>query len=207
MNNSQSYEKQFSHAFFHTVAMCLDVSLNNLTLIGTAATVNPTASASILAVQSGTDVSGGSTTKSPTWMRGHRIASSSSSADSDSEGDFEEDPVDYGQVSYLSNGNFGVMLTYSIRDSLDFRTVQTVLSDSANDLTGVLVKAGYPDAIVSNVVSVTVLDTSAFIKQRELDSGAIATIALAGIAVTFMAVVCFGKKRSKVADEQPRNRI
>lgn len=185
--------------------MYLDVSLNNLTLIGTAATVNPTASASILAVQSGTDVSGGSTSKSPTWMRGQRVASFSSSADS--EGNFDEDSVDNSQVSYLSNGNIGVTLTYSIRDSLDFRTVQTVLSDSASDLTGVLVKAGYPDAIVSNVVSVTVLDTLAFIQKRELDSGAIATIALAGIAITFMAAVCYSKKRSKVDEEPPGNRI
>lgn len=177
----------------------------NVTLVGTAATANPTASASVSAVPSDTDVSGGSTSKSPTWMREQKLASSPASADTVEH--CTESSFDYDQISYLSNGKSGVMLTYLIKDSLDLKSVQTVLSDRADDFTEALIRAGYPDAIVSNVVSVTMLDNIAIIQQKGLSSGAIATIALAGIAVAFMIAVCCGKKHSKVAEAQPGTRI
>jgi hypothetical protein len=108
----------------------------------------------------------------------------------------------------LSDGESGVRLTYSIRGSLDLEAVQATLTNSAHHLTEALREAGYAYAIVSDAVSVTVLDTFAFIQKRELGSGAIATIALAGIAVAFIVAVCYGKKHSKVADEQqPGTRI
>jgi hypothetical protein len=204
VNDSQSYEKEFSHAFFSTVAMCVEVSVNNLTLISTVPTVNsdPTVSASVSDVPSGTDVSSGSTSKSAIWMKEHRIASSSAESDEGFQG-----AVHLNQISYLSDGKSGIILTYSIRGSLDLEAVQTILTDGAKDLTEALRKAGYAYATVSNVVSVTVLETFAFIQKRELGSGAIATIALAGIAVAFIVAVCYGKKHSKVADDQPGTRI
>jgi hypothetical protein len=203
VNDSQSYEKKFSHAIFVTVAMCLEVTVANMTLIGTAATVSPMASASVSALPSDTDVSGGSTLKSPTWMREQKLASSSA----DSVERCTESAFDYDLIRHLSNSKSGVVLTYLIKDSLDLKSVQAVLSNNAGHFTEALVQAGYLDAMVSNVVSVTVLDSISIIQKKELSSGAIATIALAGIAVAFMMAVCCGKKHSKVADALPGTRI
>lgn len=195
MNSSQSKEVEFSRAFLSTAATCLEVTVFNVTLISAAVIVRPTALASYLATpSSANDVSSESVSESTTWMTGHRTSSASAN-----EGSLESD-----KISDSSSDVSGVTLTYSVTDNSDIETVQKILSGASSELTKALVRAGYDDAIVSNVVSVILLDTIALIQNRGLGSGEIATIALAGIALTFMALVLYGKKHSKVTNEDRR---